>query len=224
MVPLLSKAGFRRAQRLGRRPGPHALVGVDQERVALALGDLDRDDLLGEAALLRRRRGLLVARCGERVLTLPGDADLLVVPLGGEPHGDVVERVGQAVVHHRVDERGVAEPEPGPRAGQQVRRLRHRLHPSGNDDLGVAGTDHLIRQVDGVQTREAHLVDRVGGDGHGDAGLDGGLAGRDLALAGLEDLAHQHVVDLVRCDPGATKCFGDGESTQVHGREAGEGA
>jgi hypothetical protein len=34
-------------------------------------------------------------------------------------------------------------------------------------------------------------------DAHRDAALDGGLACRDLALAGEDDLAHEDVVDLV---------------------------
>ena len=88
---VLVEGGLERAERLGRRAGAHALVGVDQQRVALALGHLHRDDLLGQAALLGGGRGLLVARGGEGVLALPGDADLVVVLLGGEAHGDVVE-------------------------------------------------------------------------------------------------------------------------------------
>ena len=39
--------------------------------------------------------------------------------------------------------------------------------------------------------------------GHRDAGADGGLAGRDLAGAGLQHLAHDHVLHLLGRDPGA---------------------
>ena len=219
MVPFLVKAGLQGAERLGRGARAHALVGVDQQRVALALGDLDRDDLLGQAALLGGRRGLLVARRRERVLALAGDADLLVVLLGGEAHGDVVEGVGQAVVHHGVDQGGVADPEAGPGAGQQVGRLCHGLHAAGHDDLGVTGADHLVGQVDGVEAREADLVDGVGRDRHRDAALHRGLAGRDLALAGQDHLAHEHVVDLVGRHAGPPQRLGDGEAAQVHGRE-----
>ena len=70
MVPSLVEGGLERAERLGRRPRPHALVRVDQERVALALGHLHRDDLLGQPAVLDRRGGLLVAGRGEGVLAL----------------------------------------------------------------------------------------------------------------------------------------------------------
>ena len=62
----------------------------------------------------------------------------------------------------------------------------------------------------------------LAGTRHRDAGLDRGLARRDLALAGQEDLAHEHVVDLVGGDAGPAQGLGDGESAQVHGREAGQ--
>ena len=55
-------------------------------------------------------------------------------------------------------------------------------------------------------------------------GLDGGLAGRDLTLAGLEDLAHEHVVDLVGGHAGPLQRLGDGKAAQVHGGEAGQRA
>ncbi len=76
----------------------------------------------------------------------------------------------------------------GPCPGQEVGGLGHGLHAAGHHDLGVAGADHLVGQVDGVEAREAHLVDGVGRYRHRDAGLGRGLAGRDLTLPGLDDL------------------------------------
>ncbi len=183
---------------------------------------MHRDDLLGQPAVLGRRGRLLVAGRGERVLALTGDLGLLVVVLGGEPHGDVVERVGQAVVHHRVDQGAIAEAVAGPGPRQQVRRLGHRLHAAGHHDVGVPGPDHLVRQVDRVEAGEAHLVDGVGRHAQGDPAFDRGLPGCDLALPGLEDLAHEHVVHLVRGQSGPRQRLGDGESPQVHGGEAGQ--
>jgi len=139
-----------------------------------------------------------------------------------EAHGDVVERVGEAVVHHGVDQGGVPDAKAGAGARQEVRRLRHRLHPAGHHNVGVAGTDHLVSQVDRVETREADLVDGVRRDRHGDAAFDRGLARRDLALAGQEDLTHEHVVDWSGDTPARRRGLRDGESSQVHGREAGQ--
>ena len=71
------------AERLRRGAGPNTLVGVDDDRVALALRDRHRRDLVGEAPfLLGRGRALVTARC-ELVLHLAGDAtDLADVVLG----------------------------------------------------------------------------------------------------------------------------------------------
>ena len=73
--------------------------------------------------------------------------------------------------------------------------------PPATTIVALAGTDQLVGQVDGVQARQADLVDGDGGHVHRDAALDRGLAGGDLAGAGLEDLAHDHVVDLLAADP-----------------------
>ena len=67
---------------------------------------------------------------------------------------------------------------------------------------------------------EAHLVDRDRGHRHRDAGLERGLARGDLALAGLQHLAHDHVVDLLGADAAAVERGLDREATEVHGREA----
>ena len=132
----------------------------------------------------------------------------------------MVEGIGQPVVHHGVDQHPVAEPVAGTGPGEQVGRLRHRLHPARHHDLRVTGPDHLIGQVDGVQPREAHLVDGVGRHRQGDPGLDGRLPGGNLTLAGLEDLAHEDVVHLVGGDSGPRQGLGDGEPPQLHGGEA----
>ncbi len=56
-------------------------------------------------------------------------------------------------------------------AGQQVRRLGHRLHPAGDHDVALPGPDQLVGQRHRGQPGQAHLVDRHGRDRHGDARL-----------------------------------------------------
>jgi hypothetical protein len=80
---------------------------------------------------------------------------------------------------------------------QQVRRVGHRLHATGDHDVDLAGADELVGEGDRVEAGQADLVDRERRDAHRDAGLDRRLAGRDLAGAGLQDLAHDHVLHLV---------------------------
>ena len=86
IVPSFENAGRRAAERLGGGAGAHAFVGVDHDRVALALRDRDRRDLVGEAPFLLRGGGALVALGRELVLRLAGDvADLADVLLGAAP-------------------------------------------------------------------------------------------------------------------------------------------
>ena len=51
-----------------------------------------------------------------------------------------------------------------------------------------------------------------------------GLARGDLTLAGLEHLAHEHVVDLLRPDAGALERGLDRDTAEVHRGEVGERA
>ena len=113
------------------------------------------------------------------------------------------ERVAQAVLDHRVERLDVAHAEALARAGQQVGRLRHRLHAAADRDLEVAGAHRLVEHPDRAHARRAHLVDRLRGDLDRDAGLDLRLAGRDLALARLQHRAHHDVLDLLGRDVGA---------------------
>ena len=64
----------------------------------------------------------------------------------------------------------------------------------------------------------------IAGTRHRDAGLRRGLARGDLALAGLEHVAHEHVVDLLGADAGALERGLDREPAEVGGAEAGERA
>ena len=118
---------------------------------------------------------------------------------------------------HRVERLGVAHAEAEARLGQQVGRARHRLHAAADADLDVARADRLVEQDRGAQARGAHLVDGLAGDLLGDPGLDLGLARGDLALAGLEDLAHDDVLHLVGRDVGALERRGDGGRAELGG-------
>ena len=97
--------------------------------------------------------------------------------------------------------------------------MGHRLHAAGHDDVGLAGLDHEVGEIDRVEARQAHLVDRGGGHVHADAGVGRGLAGGDLALAGEEHLAHEDVLDPVGRDAGPLERGLDGDATEVHGSQ-----
>ena len=96
--------------------------------------------------------------------------------------------------------------------------------PPATTTSAAPALDEQVGQEDAVQTGEADLVDGGGRDRHGDPALHRRLPGRDLPLAGLQDLAHEDVVDLVGGHPGPLQGGGDGQATEVHGAEAGQGA
>ena len=131
----------------------------------------------------------------------------------------VVEDVPEAVVGHVVDELHVAELHALTGLRQEVRCLGHRLHAARDDDLELAGPDELVGQGDGVDAGQTDLVDGQRGHGHRDAGLDGGLPRRDLPRAGLQHLAHDHVVDLLRRHAGLLQRPLDRDPAEVSGRE-----
>ena len=112
---------------------------------------LTGDDLVGEAAVLDRVRSTLVGLHRKVVLLFARD------PAGGvalraETHQARVERAPQAIADDRVGELGVAVAETGACTGGEVRRVGHALHAAGDHDVGIARGNHLIGEVDRVET------------------------------------------------------------------------
>ena len=165
---------------------------------ALAAGDGDRHDLGSEAALGDGRQRPLVAAQGVFVLLLAGDAALFGDRFGAHAHVVVVPGRPQAVEDDRVLHRGRAHAIAEAGFRQQVRALAHALHAAGDDQRRIAGADRVAGLVDRLEARGAHLVER-GRIGRGrDARGDRRLPGRRLARAGLDDLAHDDLVDRPR--------------------------
>ena len=103
----------------------------------------------------------------------------------------------QPVVDHRVNHLAVAHARAEACLGEQVRRLGHGFHTARDDDFDLAGADQLVGKRDRVDAGETNLVNRDRRHLLGDSGLDRGLPGGDLAGAGLQDVAHDHVVDVL---------------------------
>ena len=132
-VPFLSNAGRSFDKTSTVVPCLGVLVGVD-DGPAAAARDLDRDDLVPEAAGLLCCFGLGLRGGGERVLLIAGDLPLLGDVLRGVAHVVAVKGVPQPVLDHRVDHFGVAHLDTVPQM-DAVRRLAHALLPAGDDDL-----------------------------------------------------------------------------------------
>src|SRR5438034_5409398 len=87
---------------------------------------------------------------------------------------------------HAVDQGAVAKAIPEARLLEQVGRLAHAFHPTRNDRPGITAADQERGQVHGLERRRAYLVDGERRHTGGNASLDGGLPGRDLAHAGRD--------------------------------------
>ena len=183
------------------------LVGVDHDRVALALRDGDGDDLLGQPAVLLRRHGLVLAADSEGILVGAADAELLGDVLAGLGHG--IDAV--LLLHQRVDETpadgGVVDlriaREGGLGLGHHEGRAAHRFDAAGDHDLGLAGLDCARRDGGGVHARAAEAVDGRARNRLRQAGQKQRHA-RDVAvvLAGLVGAAIDDVVYGLPVDGG----------------------
>jgi hypothetical protein len=89
------------------------------------------------------------------------------------------------------------------------------LKPARHDDVELTGPDELVGQRDGVDPRQAHLVDRERGDVHGDSGADRRLPRRNLPGASGEYLPHDHVLDLVGSHAGTLERRLDRERAEL---------
>ncbi len=160
----------------------------------------------------------------QRVLRLAADAGGGGVLLGAGTHRHLIDRTEQSVEHHRLDDRSVAHAKTTARSREEVRRVGHGFHATGDDDVGLTGLDVEVGEVDRVETGQAHLVDGGRGHRHRDAGLGRGLASGHLTGTAQQHLTHEHVVDLLGGQSGALERSADGDGSEIGGLESGEGA
>ena len=179
------------------------------ELVALELHDLlldlhgHGDDLIVEAAGILGGLGLLLGGSGEGVLLGTGDTPHVVDVLGGGAHVIVVESVPQAVLDHGVDHLLVAHASAPAGVGSGIGSGAHVLGTAADDDVAVTGQDGAGALDDGLHAGAADHTHGVGGNGIGDTGLDGDLAGDVLAQTGGQDAAEHDLVHVLGSDVGA---------------------
>ena len=99
-------------------------------------------------------------------------------------------------------------------------RQAHAFLAAGHHDVGVAGGDLLSAQSDGPKSGAAHLVHAPSGRSDRNAGGDGRLPRRVLALAGGEHLTHDDFVDVGRIDLGPLERRPDGDLAKGMGGQA----
>src|ERR1700733_7515783 len=206
-------------QRFGGRVGTDSLILGELQRVALALRNIYRHDLVSEDAVLPRRGGLLVRPCRELVLFEPGELVEVVTLLGQRAHRLVGEYVMEAVVGHVVQNRHIAILVARTAIHQQVRRLGHGLLAARDHHVELAGPNELVSQCDGIEPGQTHLVEGQRRHIPTDTGADRCLPCRQLTSSGRQHLAHDHVLDRRRGNIGLLQRAGDRDGAQVTARE-----
>ena len=136
----------------------------------------------------------------------------------------VVISVPQAVLDHGVDQLLIAHA--GTPAGVHGGEGSgaHVLGTTADNDVGVAGQDGAGALDDGLHTGAADHADGVSGDGIGNAGLDGDLAGHVLTLRSGQDAAEHQLIHVLRSDIRALQSFLDDDSAHLGGGRILQGA
>ena len=192
------------------------------ELVLLELDDLlldlhgDGNDLIVKTAGSLSSLGLLLGGSAEGVELFAGDTPNIADVLGGGAHVVVVERIPQAVLDHGVDKLLVAHAGAPAGVGSGIRSGAHVLGAAADDDIGIAGEDGAASLNDGLHTGAADHAHGVSGNGIGDTGLDGHLAGNVLALGSGQDAAEHQLIHVLRSDICALQSFLDHDGAHVN--------
>jgi len=201
---------------LDERPIPIVMVTAygEQELVSRAVEHDHCDVAFLAAQRLGHRRDIVGNRPGD-IYDAPGLAAHREGGPGGRKQVALIARVDPGVRLERPTGGGSNRPYP------PIRDVDIRRFAAGHDmDAGLAEQHHLRSAHDRLDARAAQTVHRECGHVHGDARLDRGLAGRDLPGAGLQHLAHDHVLDLVAADSGTVEGGLDREAAEV-GKDVG---
>ena len=179
--------------------GAGLFVRIDAP-VAAARGHRDRHHLGREVAI--RDRGPCSIQRGKRVgvLRLAGELVVGGALLGEGAHQEAAAALGrgigvfQPVEKHVVDHAAMSDPRAAAHLGQQIRRVGHRFHAAGDDDVGLTGGQPVPRRHRRGHARAAHLVQRRGRHPIVQARGEGGLSRRGLPQTRREHAAHHHRV------------------------------
>ncbi|MPM80724.1 hypothetical protein SDC9_127774 [bioreactor metagenome] len=136
----------------------------------------------------------------------------------------VVVHVPQAVLNHGVHQLLVAHA----RAPTGVRCDKgsggHVLRAAADHHVGVPGQNGACTFNDRLHTGAADHAHGVGGNGIGDAGLDGHLTGNVLAKARGQDAAEHNLVHLLGLHARAVQGFLNHDGSKVGGGNALQGS
>ena len=138
----------------------------------------------------------MLALEGEAVHLLPRDVEFFRHDLAGDPHVILVVRIPKAVVHHRIEERHIVDPDPPPGLFHEIGGTAHRLHAAREQDLTGPGANHVGREHDRLETGAAHLVHGHRSNAVRKSREERRLARGILAEARCDHVAHEDLLDV----------------------------
>jgi hypothetical protein len=164
---VLAEGRAQLGQALERRVGLDVVVGVDLAHDLVALLDLDRHDLVGEAARLHGRCAQAVAAVRELVLRAAVDVVFLGQLLGRLRHEQPAVGVVEAAHEHVLQLPLLAEAVAAARAPQHEGRLAQALGAAGHHGLGLVGQDQVRGRDHRLDAAAAQAVHVSAGTGTG---------------------------------------------------------
>jgi len=108
------------------------------------------------------------------------------------------------------------------RLRQQIRRIRHALHPARHDHIRRAGQQHVVSEHRGAHAGAAHLVDRGAAGGQRQARAERGLPRGRLTKSGRQHATHHRFFDLLGLKPCTFDRRADRDRAELRRRHAGE--
>ena len=160
---------------------------------------------------------------GVGVLLLARELILGRAVFGIGAHGAAaIVGIFQTVEHHVVVNHAVPDAVAASRFGDQIRRVSHRLHTTG-DDHAIGTCEQRVDAIDrGLHRRAAHLRQGHRTRRHRNTCLDRSLSCWRLPLPRHQAITKNHFIDDIRLDAAALERSADRDRTEISGGDRGE--
>ena len=127
----------------------------------------------------------------------------------------VVECIPKSILDHGVDQNTVVHSVTITALHNCIRSERHILHTACDNDVSSTCDDLLSCHIHAVQTGTAYYVDGDCGNFYRKSCAYGSLSCHVLALACLDNTAHENFINLICRNAGALKSFLDHDRAKI---------
>src|SRR5258708_7160989 len=214
--PILLERRLQGRQRLHRSILPHTLVPAKDRHSPFLPSHINRNHLRIEPSLPPGSARLPMRFQRISILLLARNRMLLRHKLSRHAHVPVLARAPQPIPHHRVHHHRVAHAVTLASLRQKVRRIRHRLHPTRNDDLRRASHNALRRQRDRPQSAAAYHVDRQRRHRIRKPAQQSSLPRRILSQPRRQHASHHTLIDARSVNPRSAHGFPHHHRPKLH--------